>query len=311
MAKNFTYVNHSYIGPYKVYCFNMRDKDSLSSSDYTFKYEEGDFLPLVSNNYVYGQNLLIVDFINYMVHIIELSRYKKSVKIKGEVDLNLYDNFKSKAYMSIDIYGNLLNIENIYDLYDVMNSYPNVNLYLTENKFSNKKIESGYKQGKYEDVYLFIDDINNYSYNNLVLSGYTYSENLMKQQNIGCLKNKSSLELSVDIYNSIREPLINVFEDSFFDKSSTYFKINYLLELFAINYFLENNPNKNLITYTSFGKKKVTHIDRVRRDIVDFILSMDEDEVSVVLEVILSCIYDDCYMDSIITILSSILIINN
>lgn len=311
MTKKLNYVNHSYIGSYKVYCFNIYEKDSLYSNNYDFKYEEGDFLPLVSNNYVYSQNLLIIDFIKNIVHIVESSKYKKTIKIKGEVDPGIYDNFKSKSYMSIDVYGNILNVLNIYDLYEIMNSYPNVNLYLTENKFAKHEVKDGYKQGGYEDVYLYIDKIDNYSYNNLFLSGYTYSDGLNKKSNISCLKSKSSLELAKEIHDSIKAPLLDVFEENFYDKESIYFKMNYLLELFAVNYYLENNPKENLITYISCGKKKATHINRVKKDIIKFIENMEEEEILFILEVILSCCYDEGYIDSIISIISSFLVINN
>lgn len=317
-------VNCSYIESYKVYCFNANDKKKLNSSQYNYSYVKGDFLPLVSNNYMYGQDLLIVDYKNKIVHIVEYGRYIKSIKISGKVDSALFSNFRCRTYMSIDIYGNLLKVRTIYDLYDIINNYPNIDLYLIENKYPSKYMKetleynkkenkkkddrfySGYenKKNKYEDnKYLALDKIHNYSYNNLVLTGSIYSNDLFPN-NIS--------ESYGDIKASIEKPLLEKFEENFIDKDSVEYKINYLLELFSVNYYLESNPDKNLITYISMGgNKKATHIDKVRREIVSFVSDLDKNEVLCIIETILSSIEDEEYLQSIIELIINILIINN
>lgn len=313
MVENKYTVNHSYMDSYKVYCFNINDKEYLNSPKYSYAYEKGDFIPLISNNYVYDKDLLIIDYKNSIVHIIEMARYSKSVKIKGKVDKSLYGNFKSKSYMVIDIYGNLLNVKNIYDVYDVINNYPNIDLYLVENKYINpqtKELIEDDGNGKSDDIYFSLDTINNYSANNLILSGYLYPR-VEKSKGLSesiSYPTKTSLDYAIDIKSCIEAPVIQNFEEKFIDKDSLSYKTNYLLELFSVNYYLESNPHKNLITYMSFGKKKATHIDKVKREIISFIDSLEEDEIPLVLESIISNVYDEDYLQSIIDVIMSILL---
>lgn len=305
MSRIFNCIIPSYMGLYRVNCF----KCSYTNNEnlHINRYEEGDFVPVVSNNYIYDKNLLILDFVNHVVHIIESCKYKKTVRILGEVDSRVYKYFKSRSYMSIDIYGNILNINNIYDLYKVMNSYPSINIYLEEKKFLNVGIESDYKKHNVRDEALVVlDNINNYRANNFVLSGYVPLGSSSKSVN-----SVDSFKLSNELYEQITLPVLESFKNEFFDKECISSKINYILELFNINYVLEITKNGRIITYFSYGEKKVTHIDKIKKEIKLFIDKNEEEELNLILDIIFSNIFDDTYAEYIIDTISTILDIND
>ena len=305
MTRNFACVSPSYMGLYRVYCFKALY--TCGGYENVKRYEEGDFIPIASNSYIYNKNLLIVDFANYVVHIIESYRYKKTVKILGDVDSRVYKYFKSRAYMSIDIYGNMLNVSNIYDLYRVMNLYPSINIYLEERKFLKTNVYMDARNNGFEnEAIIVLNNLNNYKDNGIVLSGYTFTVRYRKQKST-----LNSFELANKLYEQVAPPILNNFEDEFFDRESIYSKVNTLLDLFNINYVLELNKNGKIITYFTGTKKKITHIDRLKKDIKSFIDENEENELNFILDIIFANVVDEEYAEYIIETISTILDIND
>ena len=261
MRKKYTYANEDYIGGHKIYCFRRSFSDINPLKMEPYNYIEGDYVPVLSNNYVYDINTLIIDFKNRVAHIIEDSRYKKTVHIGEDIDISIYEYFTKKRYLSIDIYGCVLDIENIFDVYRCVNSFPSVNVYLEEKK-------GKFKKGLFEDedfkdsCVTVLDNINHYRGNSLVLSGYVldYSSSLKKEQPL-------SFEIANQINKEVLEPLIEEFKSEFYVEHDIMQTSNRFLEILDLLYELARTDNGKLIKYTSFGKEKVTHIDKLRKEI--------------------------------------------
>lgn len=283
MKREYADLKPSYLGLYKVYCF--KGEFSCEDNEKCLNiYEVGDFLPLKSNYCLYDTNLLIVDFINHVVHVVERYQYRQTIKIFGEINKDIYECFNERGYMSIDVCGNLLNIHDIYDLYEAMNSYPRINVYLEDKKYLKniKDIDLNDNTN-----FLVINNINNRSFNNMILSGYT-------------LKNKKKndfLQLSNQIYENIKIPIVDGFREIFYDEDCLYSKINYFLRLINMSYFLEKNNIGSLIIYRELGIKKVTHIDKIKREIKNFLVSEDDSELELVFNEIFESILDEDYCD--------------
>ena len=305
MKEKYTYASLDYLGKHKIYCFRRSFSDINPLKRVIYRYKEYEYVPVVNNNYTYGNNVLIVDFKNQLVHIIEDSIYKNTVYISKEVDSSVYQYFRKKQYLSIDIYGRTLNIFNIFDLYRCINSYPVVNLYLEEkSKYLKKNI--CFNNEYSNSCITVLNDINQYKSNRMLLSGYIIN-------NVSDRKNKESIsfEVAEQINQEILQPLIYEFENEFLNDYDVYFISNQLLEIFDLIYDLEINKNGKIIKYRSFGKDKVTHIDRLKKDIKRIIDDNSEFDLEQIMDIMFLAIDDEEYVEFIINLISQILDTND
>lgn len=305
MKEKYTYASLDYLGKHKIYCFRRSFSDINPLKRVVCRYKEGDYVPVVNNNYTYGNNVLIVDLKNQRVHIIEDSIYKKTVHISKEVDSSIYQYFRKKRYLSIDIYGRVLSIVNIFDLYRCINSYPVINLYLEEkSKYLKKNICFDYECDN--SFITVLNEINQYKSNRMLLSGY-----IINNVASGKSKEDISFEVAEQINQEILQPLIYEFENEFLNSYDVYSVSNQLLEIFDLIYDLEINKNGKLIKYRSFCKDKVTHIDRLKRDVKRIIDDNSEFDLECIMDIIFLAIDDEEYVEFIISLISQILDINN
>lgn len=302
MNQNYMYDSLDYINGHKVYCFKRSFSNINPLNRTVYKYQEGDYLPLNSNNYIYGTDVLIVDLKNKLVHIVEDGVYKKTVRILNKLNSSIYPYFKKRSYTSIDIYGNMLNIVNIFDLYNCVNSYPSLEVYLEErNNYIKKDIFDDIK----ENYITVISKISQYRDNGLSLSGYV----------LNCSNNKAKEGYSFEVLEKLNKellaPLIRSFEEEFYDKDNINFIANNMMELFDLLYSLSATNNGKIIKYITNGKLKVAHIDKVKREIKSIIDDNCESDLDYIMDLIFSWIYDEDYIDFIVSTISEILDIND
>lgn len=303
MKGGYTCASVDYLGKHKIYCFKRSFSDINPLSAGVVKYEEGDFLPLISNNYIYGSNVLILDFNNKVVHIIEDYIYKKSLKIGASFDVSVCSYFEKRKYLSIDVYGRVLSISNIFDLYKCINSYPEVEICLEERRNSKK---NSFKENADKEYLTIINNTNQYKKNGILLSGYI----------VNCSKDKIYQEgVSFDVAKEINEeilgPLMESFEDEFIDIYDVNYSANRLLEIFDLLYSLIESRNGKIIKYLSYGKIKVTHIDKLKREIKQIIELTEEAELDEIMDIVFMAISGEYYIDFIVETISTLLDIND
>lgn len=304
MKEKYTYANLDYIGKHKIYCFRRSFSNINPLKREVYKYEEGDFLPLLGNNYIYASDVLIVDLKNQFVHIVEDNIYKKTITVSKNIDMSVGCYFKKKRYLSIDIYGNILNILNIFDLYRCVNSYPCVEICLEE---KNKYIKSDLFKSKVEaNCLTVIDNIKQFKSNGILLTGYVFDNSF---------ENNSCEGISFDIAGQINEeilsPMLAAFEDEFIDEYDVYFISNRMLEIFDLLYSLTLTNNGKIVQYMSFGKIRVTHVDKLKKELKRIIDYNTKCDLDYIMDIIFTSIRDEKYVDFIIDTISKILDIND
>ena len=275
------------LGGWKVYCFPH--SYSNVSSFVCDRYIEGEYVPVITSNYMYYSEMLIVDFKNRIVHVIEGCRYIVTLKVNGNVSTDIFDKFSSKKYLVIDVYGNVLKLNTIYDLFRCVNSYPCVSIALEVKPCLKNMVQNDFE----EDITLFLNKVD-YLRNQVFIQGsvYEYSYNTSKVD---------SFKIAQKIQSEIEEPLREVFNSMFMAPHSPYFILNNLLEKLDLLYYLELNSITNLVSYYSrCGEKKISHIDKLKREIREIIDTMPDSQLEIIEGMLLSAQFEDEYFSYIV-----------
>lgn len=270
--------NISYMNEYKVFCFSDVYITNKSKKSYVAKYCIGDLIPTSNYNYIYSPNLLVVDYINKVIHVIINSRYYEMVEmINGELKIStdsflykmLFGRFKYKV---IDIYGNFLKIRNIEDLVIAITTYPQVELYLVNNKYL-KTIDN-------TDFFsnIVIEDIN-YTDNESIcyINGY-YKANEENENQM--------LIVSSNIKNSLQNPSKSLYLENWIDTQDILnIATDFLLNI-RLLYLINKNNILRPFTYYNRDSKSATHIGKIQRFLKNFIVENDCELIESVLEII-------------------------
>lgn len=290
-------INTSYLNNYRVFCFSDIYINKYSEESKVIKYEIGDFIPTSNYNYIYGSTLLVVDYINKVIHIIINNRYCEMVKMRENelqitTDSFLYRLlFGNKPFKTIDIYGNFLKIKNIEDLVIAIMTYPQVELYLIGNKY----LKEANTEGGYSN--LLLREINyNGNGNICYINGeYKYDEKENEKMLIASFNVKNTLQ-----FNS-REEYI----DNWIDENILLNLVNELLINIRLLYLIKKHNILKPFTYYCNTYKYFTHIDRIKNLIRDFINNNECDFIESILETIfLYAEFEEEYEDFIISIIS-------
>ena len=291
-------INTSYLNNYRVFCFSDIYINKYSEESKVIKYEIGDFIPTSNYNYIYGSTLLVVDYINKVIHVIINNRYYEMVKVSDNelqitTDSFLYKLiFGNKSFKTIDIYGNFLKIKNIEDLVIAIMTYPQVELYLTGNKY--------FKQS---------NDIRE-GYSNILLGEINYTENenicyINGEYKYNEKENEKMLIASFNVKNTLEFKSKEIYLDNWVDEDILLNLVNELLINIRLLYLIKKYKILRPCTYYCNTHKHFTHIDRIKNLIRDFINNNECDFVESILETIfLYAEFEEEYEDFIISTIS-------
>ena len=297
MKRNLS-INTSYLGNYRVFCFSDIYIDKYLKESKIIKYEIGDYIPTSGYNYVYGSTLLVVDYINKVIHVIINNRYYEIVKVVNNELKITNDSFLYKLFFGnhkfkvIDIYGNFLKVKKIEDLIISIVTYPQVELYLVGNKYlkDSEDLLSTHRE-------IYIEDIN-----------YTYNENICYINGEYKYNEKENTELlisSFNIKNKLESESINLYLKKWIDEDNLLNLVNELLVNIRLLYLIESYKIFKPFVYYNNTYKFFTHIGRVENLIRDFINNNDCEFIESILETIfLYAEFEEEYEDFIISIIS-------
>lgn len=289
--------NICYMNEYKVFCFSDVYITNKSNDSNVTKYFIGDLIPTSNYNYIYSPNLLVVDYINKVIHIIINSRYYEMIQMgNGELKIStdsllykmLFGKFKYKV---IDIYGNFLKIKNIEDLVIAITTYPQIELYLTNNK------------------YLKCID-NDESFSNVIIENINYTDSESICYINGYYKaneenENTMLIVSSNIKNSLQNPSKSLYLKNWVDTQDILNIVTEFLLNVRLLYLINKNNILKPFTYYNKDSKSATHIGKVQRYLEDFIVKNDCELIESILEIIfLYAEYEEDFEDFIISIVS-------
>ena len=290
-------INTSYLNNYRVFCFSDIYITKYSGEPKIIKYEIGDFLPTSNYNYIYGSTLLVLDYINKVIHVIINNRYYEMVKVVNNelqitTDSFLYKLiFGNRPFKVIDIYGNFLKIKNIEDLVMAIMTYPQVELYLTGNKYLKK---SDVKEG----------------YSNLLLGEINYTENenicyINGEYKYNEKEKEKMLIASFNVKNTLQFKSREMYMNNWVDENILLNLVNELLINIRLLYLIKKHNILKPFTYYCNTYKYFTHIDRIKNLNRDFINNNECDFIESILETIfLYAEFEEEYEDFIISIIS-------
>lgn len=294
--------NLSYLNNYKVFCFSDIYLPKHSSGLTVQHYCIGDYIPTSNFNYIYGSNILVIDYFNKVVHVIIRNIYCEIVKITNssiEIDENSYFYklmFENKNFKVIDIYGNFLKVSSIEDLMFAIMTYPQVEISLIENKYLSVS-DSDYNLSE-----VVITDINVVNDNNLILIKGDYNKRMQ------CLDNKNieeSFFLANHIKDSIFKDALEAYKERWFHSDYIMNKVNDFLLNIRLLYLAVENDIKNPFTYFNKDIKYATHIGKISRFIKDFLSINNEEDINIILDIVFSNVeFGEEYEDFIISTLS-------
>lgn len=287
--------NCCYLGNHKVFCFSDIEIPKYLNNLNNTKYDIGDFIPTSGYSYIYSPTLIIVDYVNKLIHTIVNSIYCETFKIHNE-ELRIATNsylyrlmFGNVNFKIIDIYGNFLNIKNIEDLLIAIVTYPQIELSLINNKYLNQT-----------------DNDNFYSNILLETIDYTNSESISYIN--GYYKSNNDNDMLI-IASNIKDTLLNksteLYMQTWLSEKTLLDTVNELLKNIRLYFLLSKNKIGFPCIYYANSKKLFTHIDKVKKQIENFVLYNDCDIIESVLETIfLYAEYEDEYEDFIISTIS-------
>ena len=290
-------INTSYLNNYRVFCFSDIYITKYSGEPKIIKYEIGDFLPTSNYNYIYGSTLLVLDYINKVIHVIINNRYYEMVKVVNNelqitTDSFLYKLiFGNRPFKAIDIYGNFLKIKNIEDLVMAIMTYPQVELYLTGNKYLK---QSDVKEG----------------YSNILLGEINYTENenicyINGEYKYNEKEKEKMLIASFNVKNTLQFKSREMYMNNWVDENILLNLVNELLINIRLLYLIKKHNILKPFTYYCNTYKYFTHIDRIKNLIRDFINNNECDFIESILEAIfLYAEFEEEYEDFIISIIS-------
>lgn len=289
--------NMSYMSNYRVFCFSDIVLSKFSTKQYCAHYKIGDFIPTSGYNYIYGPNLLIVDYLNKVVHIVVNSKYYELVKI-SENKLELFENsflyrlmFGNYKFKVIDVYGNFLDIRSIEDIIISIMSYPIVEMSFVENNYINLIEDDN------ENKELLINGIEYLSSNN-----HVHIKGIYKSKNQDDL---SSLTLINNTKKAIYNDLILSFRDKWFLDDEILKLTNEFLKNIRLLYLAVEENIKLPFAYYSNDKKEITHIGKISSYMKDFVLNNDEETINLILDTIFTSVeFEEDYEDFIISTIS-------
>ena len=290
-------INTSYLNNYRVFCFSDIYINNYSEEPTIIKYEIGDFIPTSNYNYVYSPTLLVIDYINKVVHVIINSRYYEMVKLENDELKITTDSFlyklmlSNKPFKAIDIYGKFLKIKTIEDIVLSIMTYPQVELYLIGNKhLKQDDTPKGYSN-------ILLDEINYTKNENIcyINGEYKYSEE----------ENEKMLIASLNIKDTLESESRELHMENWIDENNLLNLVNELLINIRLLYLIEKYKIFRPCTYYSNTYKNFTHIDRIKNLIKDFINNNECDFIESILETIfLYAEFEEDYEDFIISIIS-------
>lgn len=294
--------NICYLSNYRAFCFSDIYMPKISNKSSIYHYDIGDYIPTSNYNYVYGSKLLVLDYFNKVIHVIFNNVYCELVtiqnnSIKISEDSYLYRlMFGKKTFNAIDVYGNFLNIKSIEDLMTAIITYPKVNVYLTENKYSSEICNIDYSNNVLVTEIRTLDDDNH-----VIINGkYNPCKNMDSKRTT-----LNSIEIGGYIKESIYKEAIDAYKSRWVLKESTLSKASELLLNIRLLYLAVENDIRIPFTYFNNDFKYTTHIGKISNYLKDFVCCNEEDEINMVLDVIFfNAEFDEDYEDFIISTIS-------
>ena len=289
--------NMSYMSNYRVFCFSDIVLSKFSTKQYCAHYKIGDFIPTSGYNYIYSPNLLIVDYLNRVVHVVVNSKYCELVKI-SENRLELFENsflyrlmFGNYKFKAIDVCGNFLDIRSIEDIIISIISYPIVEMSFIENNYINL-IEDGN-----ENKELLINDIEYLNFDNHVHIKGIYKSK--KQDNL------VPLTLINNAKGVIYNDLMLSFKERWFLDDEISKLTNEFLKNIRLLYLAVEKNIKLPFAYYSNNNKYTTHIGKISDYMKNFVLNNDEETINLILDTIFTSVeFEEDYEDFIISTIS-------
>lgn len=294
--------NVCYLSNYKVFCFSDIYVPKVSDKSSIYYYDIGDYIPTSNYNYVYGSNLLVLDYFNKVIHVIFNNVYYELVIIKNNSiklseDSCLYKLiFGQKIFNVIDVYGNFLNVKSIEDLMTAIITYPKINVYLTESKYCSEICDTDYSNNVLITEIRTLDDDNH-----VIINGkYNPCENIYSKGDV-----VDSVNIGAYIKESIYNEAIELYKSRWFLKNSTSNKASDLLLNIRLLYLAVENDIRVPFTYFNNDLKYATHIGKISNYLKEFVCCNDEDEINTVLDLIFfNAEFDEDYEDFIISTIS-------
>lgn len=297
--KNDLFKNIDYIGNYRVFCFSDIYMLKHSEEVNPVYYKVGDFIPTAGYSYLYKRNLLIIDYMNRVIHVIKDSIYRETIKvIKNSINIK-NDSFickmlSEKTNLSvIDVYGDFLKIKDVEDILVSMNEYPVLETYFTRKNYDN------FINDKEEDRQMVIDRIDfSKDRNRVSVSGF-YKSKKISEYDISALIDKAVGSIYTQAIESFRNVWI---------LDNDLFMLNEFLCNIRVLYFINKYKVGMPFRYYKANRKFYTHVDRVDKKIKGFILFNSEEVVNWAIETIFTnCEYEDEYEDFIISTVSTVM----
>lgn len=295
MSKNL-FNNMGYMNGYKTYCFSDVYIPSISGDAHIYDYEIGDYIPTSNYNYIYGSNLLIIDYINKVIHIVLKSMYVEIINIhngslKIPEDSHLISFMNGIPFRVIDIYGNFLKISTIDELLTAIMTFPKIDVHLTQNA---SLLELSGSDNKKNVVISKIQISENDNY--ATITGYC-SDYIDETYNPIVLGSS----IKSDIYNEA----IRLYKNKWFEDNSILDSVNSLLLNMRLLYKALENDIQRPFIYINSNEKNYTHIGKLSSFVKEFIVNNGEDELNLILDTIfLNAEFEEDYEDFIISTIS-------
>lgn len=289
--------NMSYMGNYRVFCFSDIVLSKFKKIQECIQYNIGDFIPTVGYNYMYSSNLLIVDYLNKVVHLVIRNKYCEVIKVH-ENRLELFEYsflpklmFGNYKFEVIDIYGNFLNVKDISDLIMCVMSYPIIEMSFIENNYTNLINDDD------KNKELLINSIDYLSSDNHVYINGVYKPDTGNDM--------LSLTLINNLKNSVSQDLKKSFENTWFSCNTNLILINEFLKNIRLLYLAVENNIQIPFVYYNNDNKYVTHTGKISNYLKSFVLNNEEETINLVLDNIFRNIeFEEDYIDFIISTIS-------
>lgn len=290
---SYTNYNVSYLGNYKVFCFSDIELPRYSAKESSIVYKIDDLIPIYGYNYAYNNNLLVIDYVNKLIHIIVNHRYCETIKMKDNV-LNIYEdsylfklNLDIKVFLSMDIYGNLLDVNTIEEIIMSIMEFPNLESYFIYDKYTNVL----------KNNELLLTDINYNKYSNRIsmLGVCKYDNDLLKNN-----------KLIDDFTESIYRDSISIFNNRWFLNNDNLNMINELLLNIRLLYLVNLQNIRIPFSYYMNNKKYVTHIGKIDNNIKKILCDNEKEVIEELIDFIFQKIeYNEDYQEFVISTLST------
>ena len=252
--------NLSYMGNYKVFCFSDLYLPKYQKSANIQYYDIGDLVPTIGYNYFFGPNLIIIDYINKVFHLIIKSIYRETIQVQNHSFKVNKDSFFNRIEFDkiivIDIYGNFMNIHSYEDIILSMISYPKINVYLDMKQLSNPICDNSN---------ILVSELNCFEFDRrIVVKGSLYESETLDIVNSSKVIESMKTALIKDSLEQHNLLWINY--------NHQFVKINLFLNYMRLMYFISKNNITYPFVYYKYNLKEFTHIGKVDKFFKNFIL---------------------------------------